>query len=170
MIAIVAINRKGVIGHDGGIPWQFLRDDMRHFVRVTNEARAIIAGRKTWESLPERARARLAKDRAVHVITGAWQGYNPAGGWYGTTPQFAEDMGFTRLHLNGPPRQKIVIGGAQTYALVAPAITQWLVTEVDNDLEGDTTMTRYWEDKSIFGLYEERPIEGAVIRTYRRWM
>lgn len=169
MIAIVAINKRGVIGHDGGIPWPKNEEDMRHFVEVTRGARVIFSGRKTWETLPERAQQRLVKDREVNIIASTREGYDRALGCYYASPQLAEDMGWTRLHLNGP-RHKVVIGGAQTYALFAPAITQWLVTELDNDAEDDVTMTRHWEDKSAFGLYEERAIEGGVIRTYRRWM
>lgn len=64
---IAAINRSGVIGVDGKIPWSYPAD-MKHFKEVTSEMRdkggamgfrehrrgptkAIIMGRKTWISL-----------------------------------------------------------------------------------------------------------------------
>lgn len=169
MQAIVAINKKGVIGHEGGIPWPMNKQDMRHFVEVTKAARVIFSGRTTWESLPPKAQQRLTNDREVNIITSTRSGYDRELGCYCASHQLAEDMGWTRLHLNGP-RAKVVIGGAQTYALFAPAITCWHVTTLDNDADGDTTLEPYWLDAEVFGLYKTVEIEGGVIKTYRRWM
>jgi dihydrofolate reductase/thymidylate synthase len=58
---IVAIDLDRGIGKDGYMPWD-IPDDMRHFKEITcktsdlNKKNAVIMGRKTWESIPERFR------------------------------------------------------------------------------------------------------------------
>jgi len=59
---IVATTPKGGIGKDGALPWR-LPEDLRHFKRVTtaveegsSKQNAVIMGRKTWESIPEKFR------------------------------------------------------------------------------------------------------------------
>lgn len=55
---IVATTQKGGIGKDGGLPWK-LPEDMAHFKKITTSAptgksNAVIMGRKTWESIPDK--------------------------------------------------------------------------------------------------------------------
>jgi dihydrofolate reductase len=65
MKIIVACDRNGGIGFEGGIPWKN-KDDLSNFARVTKSGRknAVIMGRKTWESLPHKL-----KDRRNIVIS-----------------------------------------------------------------------------------------------------
>ena len=44
----------GVIGAEGGMPWN-VPEDLAHFKEITLGA-PVIMGRKTWDSLPERFR------------------------------------------------------------------------------------------------------------------
>mgnify|MGYP003962973509 FL=1 len=48
--AILAMNRKNVIGRNNSIPW-YLPEDLNYFRRVTQN-QIVIMGRKTYESLP----------------------------------------------------------------------------------------------------------------------
>ncbi len=54
---IVAIDEAGGIGKDGDLPWQ-LSADMTHFKNVTQGSgnNAVIMGRKTWDSIPDKFR------------------------------------------------------------------------------------------------------------------
>ena len=57
---VVAADEKLGIGRAGGIPWR-LRGDMAHFVALTKsrgagEQNAVIMGRRTWESIPQKFR------------------------------------------------------------------------------------------------------------------
>lgn len=60
---IVATTSRGGIGKDGALPWT-LPEDMAHFKKVTtalppgvvDRSNAVIMGRKTWESIPEKFR------------------------------------------------------------------------------------------------------------------
>jgi len=69
---VVALDENLCIGKDGKLPWR-LRGDLKYFRELTitptmsREPNAVIMGRKTWESLPTRARP-LA-DRVNLVLT-----------------------------------------------------------------------------------------------------
>ena len=59
---IVAACEGGGIGQAGELPWR-LRQEMAHFARTTRATtrpgarNAVLMGRKTWESIPERFRS-----------------------------------------------------------------------------------------------------------------
>lgn len=52
MIWAQALN--GVIGHDGGMPWN-VPEDLKHFKNITT-GHPVVMGRRTWESFPEKFR------------------------------------------------------------------------------------------------------------------
>ncbi len=58
---IVAVDQDNGIGKDGKLPWH-LKGDLAHFKEITTSTKdptkqnAVIMGRKTWESLPEKFR------------------------------------------------------------------------------------------------------------------
>ncbi len=58
---IVAVDKNGGIGKAGALPWH-LSEDLRHFKMITTATKsakkknAVIMGRKTWESIPEKFR------------------------------------------------------------------------------------------------------------------
>jgi dihydrofolate reductase len=54
---IVAMDEKGGIGKDGDLPWK-LSADMKYFRETTTGkgSNAVIMGRKTWDSIPEKYR------------------------------------------------------------------------------------------------------------------
>merc|ERR1719230_688699 len=71
---IVATTPKGGIGKDGELPWK-IPEDMAHFKRMTTattskeKTNAVIMGRKTWQSIPEKFRP--LTDRVNVVLTSA---------------------------------------------------------------------------------------------------
>jgi len=121
---VVAVSRNGVIGRDGGLPWHF-REDLRHFRAVTLE-HAVIMGRKTWESigkpLPKRRNIVVTRQRDLVV-----PGCEVASG-------LEEAIELARTS-DSEPR---VIGGASLYALALPLATRLLLTEIDEEVDGDT--------------------------------
>jgi dihydrofolate reductase len=65
---IYARSRNGVIGRDGQLPWH-LPADLAHF-KQTTLGQAVVMGRKTWDSLPERFRPLPGKLRLRHHPNG----------------------------------------------------------------------------------------------------
>lgn len=55
---VVAADEGRGIGKSGTMPWPSLKKDMAHFRNVTtgNGNNAVIMGRKTWQSIPEKFR------------------------------------------------------------------------------------------------------------------
>jgi len=53
---IVATDMNWGIGKDNNLPWPHLSSDMKHFSKVTkgDGKNAVIMGRKTWDSLPDK--------------------------------------------------------------------------------------------------------------------
>jgi dihydrofolate reductase len=123
LIAIVA--RNGSIGKNNELLFR-LPEDMQHFKRSTLGC-PVIMGRKTWESLP--ARARPLPGRINIVVT-----RNPLWHADGALAVASLQEALSRL---GQAPKAFVIGGAQLYAAALPLLDEMLLTEVDQDVDGD---------------------------------
>lgn len=121
--AIWAEGRGGVIGSDGGMPWH-VPEDLRHFSRLTRGS-AVIMGRRTWESFPERYRP-LPERRNIVVTHDA--GYEAPGG------ETAETLDDAIARAGNA----WIIGGGQIYRQALGRIEELVVTEIDVDVAGDT--------------------------------
>jgi dihydrofolate reductase len=126
---IVAIDDAGVIGQGGKLPWPQPPDDARIFVEATSGPQWLICGRRTWDALPKRARARM-EARAVCL---------------GRGPEDAP-LAEIRAVLSTREREAVVIGGAQTYVALADLIDVWVVTSIPGRHEGDVTLPGLWDD------------------------
>jgi len=113
---IAAHDRNGGIGRAGTIPWR-APGDLAAFKRETLGG-AVIMGRKTWESLPQRP----LPDRLNIVVSAA----DMIGVVTARHPEmalsFAEDMGHKRIY---------AAGGSGVYAALLPHAQRLLLTEVD---------------------------------------
>jgi dihydrofolate reductase len=112
---IWAQSTSGVIGRDGGIPWQ-VPEDMAHFKGLTL-GHTVLMGRRTWESLPVRFRPLPGRR---NVVVSRNPDYRAAG---------AEVVGSIEAGLG--EGQNWVIGGAEIYHLAMPLATRCEITEVD---------------------------------------
>jgi len=121
---VVAVSRNGVIGRDGDLPWHF-REDLRHFRAVTLD-HAVIMGRKTWESIgrPLPKRRNIVVTRQSGLVAPGCE----------VVGSLEEAIQLARTS-DDEPR---VIGGASLYALALPLATRLFLTEIDEDVEGDT--------------------------------
>ncbi|SFP92700.1 dihydrofolate reductase [Geodermatophilus dictyosporus] len=112
-----------VIGAGGRLPWH-LPEDLRLFRQLTTGS-TVVMGRRTWESLPPRARPLPGRRNVVLTTDPHW----PAGG--------AERAGSVEEVLAGTG-ELWVIGGAAVYAAFLPHADRLVVTDVDLAVDGDT--------------------------------
>jgi len=147
---VAAVARGGVIGLDGTIPWR-IPEDARRF-RALTTGHAVVMGRRTWDSLPDRFRPLPGRRNVVVTRNAAWH----ADG--------AESAGSLAdaLELLGDFRQVFVIGGAELYAEAIPLADELLLTEVDRDVEGDTFFPSW--DRAAFHeeLREQHVSESGI--------
>lgn len=126
---IVAMDRRGIIGANGALPWR-LPADLKHFKTVTM-GKPIVMGRKTHESigrvLPGRENIILTRDPAY-----------PAPGC--TVLHGVEAV----LHHCRAAEEVMIMGGAELYARFLPRARRIHLTQVHADVAGDTRFPE-WE-------------------------
>ena len=111
---------NGVIGRDGTLPWH-LPADLRRF-KAQTMSRAMIMGRRTFESLPGLLPGRR------HIVLTRDLAWRAEGAEVAHTPEAA-------LALAG--RDAAVIGGAEVFALFLDRADRVELTEVHDAPEGD---------------------------------
>jgi dihydrofolate reductase len=121
---IVARARNGVIGRNGKLPWH-ISADLKRFKALTMGS-VMVMGRKTFESLPGPLPGRrhivLTRDRE----------------WRAEGAEVARDVDDALRLAKGEPVS--VIGGADIFALFLPRADRIELTEVLEDVPGDTLM------------------------------
>lgn len=115
--AVWAQSADAFIGRDGTLPWH-LPEDLAHFREITGTD-AVIMGRATWDSLPERfrplpGRENLVLSRREVPVVGA---------------SVVPDVAAALARVAG--RRAWVIGGAQVYAALLGHVDRLEVTDVD---------------------------------------
>jgi len=125
LFLIYARARSGVIGSEGGLPWH-IPADLRRFKRLTT-GRAMIMGRKTFESFP----APLPGRRHI-VLT-----RDPL--WSAEGAEAAHSVEQALALVGGG--EAAVIGGAEIYELFMPLAQRIELTQVHGDYPGDTFMS-----------------------------
>jgi len=157
---VAAVARDGVIGRGGGIPWR-IPEDMTRFRELTT-GHAVVMGRRTWESLPDQFRPLPGRDNVVVTRNPDWsaQGADRAGS--------VEDA----LELLDSAPRVFVIGGGEIYAAALPFADEFLLTEIDAAIEGDTVFPAWNRDEFDEVERRERITEGgtpfAFVRYVRR--
>jgi dihydrofolate reductase len=119
---VIARARNGVIGRDGKLPWH-ISADLKRFKALTMGS-VMVMGRKTFESLPGllpgRRHVVLTRDRA----------------WQAEGAEVAHSTEEALCLARGEPVS--VIGGADVFALFLPLADRVELTEVLQDVPGDT--------------------------------
>ena len=126
---IYARAANGVIGLNNQMPWH-LPEDLAHFKRNTF-ACPVLMGRKTWESIP--AKFRPLPGRSNLVLTRQKD-------WHAEGAQVVHSLeeGLILALAHCPDDKDLwVMGGADIYAQAAPFADEAVVTEIEQDFEGD---------------------------------
>ena len=142
---VVARARNGVIGRNGTLPWH-LPADLKRFKKLTTST-VMVMGRKTFDSLPGLLPARR------HIVLTRDASWSAVGAEVAHTVDEA-------LALAGDTPVS-VIGGAEVFALFLPRANRIELTEVLDDVPGDTVMPDPradggWRETAR----EEHPAEG----------
>jgi dihydrofolate reductase len=120
---VVALAGNGVIGRDGGLPWH-LPTDMKRFRELTSE-RAVVMGRRTFESIPDRYRPLPNRRNLVLSSNRDWRAPG------------AEVFGDLASAVQACDGDCFVIGGEQTYREALALAERVYATEVEGAIEGD---------------------------------
>jgi dihydrofolate reductase len=157
---VAAVAQNGVIGVDGGLPWQ-LPDDLRRFKALTL-GHVLVMGRKTYESIghPLPGRTTVVVTRSPDWDPGSDEVVIAAG-----VPEAIRAA-------EAIADEVFVVGGAQVYAAALPLCDRLELTFVDAEPEGDTTfppvewddwveLRRDESDGVAYVTYERRPVASA---------
>ena len=147
---LAAVARDGVIGRAGGLPWR-LPEDMRRFRELTM-GHPVVMGRKTWDSLPDRFRPLPGRRNVVVTRNASWQGQGAE------RAESLEDA----LQLVGDAGKVFVIGGGQLYSAAVQVADEFLLTEIDLEVEGDTRFPAWDRGEFDETSREEHVAEDGV--------
>ncbi len=121
--------RGGVIGNAGTMPWH-VPEDLAHFKQLTSGA-PVVMGRKTWDSLPPRFRPLEGRRNIVVTRDTGWQAEGAE------VAHSADDA--LALAADGAVDTVWITGGATLYEQLLGSAGRLEVTEIDAEVEGDTT-------------------------------
>lgn len=123
---IVAMDRNGLIGSQGKIPWA-IKSELQHFKSVTTGG-VCIFGRKTWESLPNkplygRINMVISKHMVPHI-----------------DPIVFDDLdsALTACRHSFPNKEIFICGGSSLYNETLPFADRIYLSCIYGDYEGDT--------------------------------
>jgi len=157
---IAGVGRDGAIGRDNGLLWH-LPGDLPRFKALTM-GHAVIMGRKTWDSLPERfrplpGRRNIVLSRQPALQLAGAEVFRSLDEALATCP--AGDRVF-------------VIGGAQIYTQALPLADRLELTEVDADFPGADAFFPAWDRDAFAEGQRETQVSAEGWRydfvTYRR--
>jgi len=137
MKAIIAMAQNRVIGKNGGLPWPSIPNDFRWFKEFTM-GNTLIVGKNTFDTLPllkNRECLVLVKEDKIMVT-------NPNQYLVNNNSMTGQLITMTDIELYSQFRKDylIVAGGAKTYIKLLPYITEFYVTHVNGNYDGDTFM------------------------------
>ncbi|KAL2168172.1 hypothetical protein VTG60DRAFT_289 [Thermothelomyces hinnuleus] len=190
---IVAATQQMGIGRNGTLPWTGLRKEMAYFARVTKRLppapsqhphqqqqqqqqqlvqNAVIMGRKTWESIPERFRPLpgrwnvvVSRNAAAAAAAAGGRSLGAPGGE--ENPVMAASLEEALRYLGGRPGvgRLFVIGGAQIYraALETAQARRVLLTRVRTEFECDTFFPLRLDEANADAAADDADADAVVV-------
>ncbi len=155
---IVAMDRNGLIGRDGDLPWR-LSSDLKHFKQITM-GKPIVMGRKTHESI---GRPLPGRDNIIITRNHAYAAEGCV---------VLHSMQQVSAIYAG--REVMLIGGAELYAQTLDMANRLYLTEVHAELAGDTYFPRWsrkdWHeiDRQDFNADEKNEHDYSFVVLERR--
>lgn len=138
--AIAALGNQRQIGRDNKLLWN-IPEDLKRFKEITS-GKAIIMGRKTWESLPENVRPLPSRE---NIILTRDDTYKAPGGVVKNNLEDAITYA-KQWSLKNKRNEALIIGGETVYRQALPKTEKLYLTLVDSDAEGDAFFPEYKDD------------------------
>ncbi len=160
MISIIAaMANERVIGLNGDMPWH-MPADLAHFKRLT-QGKAIIMGRKTFESLPG------ALPNRRNIVVSRNLDYKADGCWVCASLEQAIEKAYTEAS------EVMIVGGAHIYQLALDQASKLYLTHIQADVAGDTFFPK-WEksnwrvvSQSVHDADERNPYNYSFVEYER---
>ena len=139
MKAIMAMSENRCIGKENKIPW-YVPNDFKWFKEFTM-GNTLIVGKNTFDTLP------LLKNRECLVLVkeDKIMDANPNQYLVNNNSMTGKLITMTDIESYSQFRKDylIVVGGAKTYVKLLPYITEFYVTHVNGNYDGDTFMPEF---------------------------
>lgn len=166
---VLAVDRRSGIGKGNDLPWPRLPADLKHFARVTCAApegrrNAILMGRKTWLSVPERLRP-LPRRLNVVITRGALEVPD------GVDLASSLDEALAKAEAHPEVAGLFVVGGGEIFrqAFVHPRCGDVYLTRIDGDFGADTfaPLPAEFERVEVLAEHEEAGVKYSIERWRR---
>lgn len=153
---IVAFAKNRVIGKDGRIPWE-IKGEKKRFKELTT-GNVVIMGRHTYEEI-----GFPLPNRETIVVS--------------TTKNFDQEHCITVKSLeealksakkNWGKKDIFISGGERIYKEALPLVERMYLTEIDEEIEGDSYFPVFDERK--FQKKKEKTVEGEISYTYYEYL
>ncbi|KAK2164111.1 hypothetical protein LSH36_68g01009 [Paralvinella palmiformis] len=158
---VIAMCNNNGIGISGKLPWK-LKNEMAHFKKLTSattdpdKMNALIMGRKTWQSIPEKFRP---LPNRVNVVISSSLSTVPNGVYVAKSFEDAVSILF-RKPLSDSVERIFIIGGASVYeaAIGSSYSCRIYLTRILADIKCDTFMPTFSDFKQV----ESSELDSAV--------
>lgn len=140
---IAAVASNGIIGKNGELPWNPIKEDMKHFKDLTY-GYPVIMGRKTYHSIPEKFRPLVGRKNIVLTKTGGIEFPEEVV----VCKSVEEALAVASQNSN----LAYVIGGQKVYEQTISLADRLDITELDERYDGDAFFPnidkRIWQEIS----------------------
>ena len=149
---IVAVAENDVIGANNTLPWS-LPEDMKFF-RDKTKGKALIMGRKTFESVGHPLPQRL------NVVVTRQAGYAPSGENVVVKPDLKSAIAYCRTQVSKYGEEIFIIGGGEIFKESMDIVDVLYLTRIHKEFEGDILYPKV--DARKFDLVEQRDRQDPV--------
>ena len=134
---IVAAAENGTIGVDGQLPWN-IPEDMKFF-REKTKGKALIMGRKTFESVGHPLPNRL------NVVVTRQPNYTAEGAV--VVSSIEEGVAYCQKHIEEYGDEIFIIGGGESYQQSMSIVDRIYLTRIHRDVSGDAKYPEVDQEK-----------------------
>ncbi len=150
---IVAMDRIGLIGSQGKIPWN-LPQELQYFKRITM-GKPVIMGRKTFESIGKPLTGRK------NIVVTTQEDWEFDDVFVAKSLESAYRLASKNLNKN---QEIMVIGGANIYAQSMQVAQKLYLTIIDHEFEGDAWLQGY--DRNDWNLVSSERVNATAKNPY----